>query len=52
MEMMMLNKIISIIVCKTKGHNLVSSASCPFTGITYKYCGRCKAMIPTQKAVD
>jgi hypothetical protein len=46
----MLNKFISIILCKFKGHTLVQAGTCPFTGSTYEYCERCSAMIPIQKA--
>lgn len=48
----MLNKFISIIKCKIKGHTLVPAGSCPFTGSSYEFCERCSAMIPMQKAVD
>jgi hypothetical protein len=41
---------IKSIVCKAKGHDLVVAGSCPFTGSTYDYCERCKAMIPRQIA--
>jgi hypothetical protein len=46
----MLNKFISIIKCKIKGHTLVPAGSCPFTGSSYEFCERCSAMIPIQKA--
>ena len=45
---MMINRIIGLIVCRFKEHQLVPAGSCPFTGSTYVYCERCKAMIPTQ----
>jgi hypothetical protein len=41
---------IKIIVCKVKGHTLVVAGACPFTGSTYDYCERCKAMIPRELA--
>jgi hypothetical protein len=52
MEIKMLNKTISIIKCKFKGHTLIAAGSCPFTGSSYEYCERCGVMIPIQKAVD
>jgi hypothetical protein len=33
----MLNKII----CKFKGHKLISAGSCPYTGKTYDVCSKC-----------
>lgn len=44
----MLNRIIGLVVCTFKDHVLTYAGSCPFTGSTYEYCERCKAMIPTQ----
>jgi hypothetical protein len=43
--------LVNIIKCKIKGHTLIPAGSCPFTGSTYEYCERCKAMIPGQLAV-
>ncbi len=43
-------KKIKTIICKTRGHNLVSAGQCPFTGIRYDYCERCEYMLPLDEA--
>jgi len=37
----MIKILINIILCKAKGHLLVSGGSCPFTGNSYNLCTRC-----------
>ena len=37
---------IAKIKCKIFGHFLVFAGNCPFTGLSYNYCQRCKLMLP------
>ncbi len=41
----MIRQLSNILVCKFKGHELVSAGSCPFTGKSYDACTRCGATI-------
>jgi hypothetical protein len=41
----MIKHFFNIVICKTKGHTLITAGSCPFTGKTYNACTKCGAMI-------
>ncbi len=40
----------SRLICLFKSHDFIPAGKCPFTGSTYDYCRRCKAMVPRELA--
>ena len=41
----MIKFIVNFVICKFKGHILVTAGACPFTGKNYNACTKCGAMI-------
>lgn len=39
-------------VCKIVGHKAKYAESCPYTGVTYDYCGTCHHMVPREEVYD
>jgi hypothetical protein len=41
----MVKKMLSLFICKLRGHNFVDAGSCPFTGKAYNACTKCESMV-------